>query len=157
MESTRTGEHGHRSRTFFQSLKACQSASLLAKADGLTHSPESLRLSSWMRGNHYCTLFLSMSRAPKSDDEQATEANGGQTVMAQSDHLHFSHSNTMVSWNTAFRQLNSLSNIFAQCKVGALQKRTCLTSHRTFSLTCSGFLTPTVICIMHTMRLLVMS
>ena len=75
-----------------------------------------------------------MSKVPKSDDEQAIEANGGKTSLAQYDHLHFRHSNTMGLWHTAFRRLNDLLKIYEQCRVGALQKSTDLASHGAFSL-----------------------
>ena len=126
-------------------------------ADGLTYSSESLRLSNREKVHDDCILFLSMSMVTKSDDEQAAEANGGQTIMAQYDHLHFSHSGTMGSWDTASRQLYNLLKICAQCTVGALQKSTDLTSHKTFSLTTMDFMEPNIGCIVHTMRLVVVS
>ena len=98
-----------------------------------------------------------MSRVPESDDEQATEADGGQTMMARYDNLHFSHSNTMASWDSAFQQLYNLVKVYVRCTVGAFHESTYLPSHETSSLTCIGFLAANIGCIVHTIRLSVVS
>ena len=83
-----------------------------------------------------CTLFLSISRVPESDDEQASEVIDVQSRGVQHDYFHFNTRSSTTLWDTALRRTYNVSKIYDQCAVKALRNGIDSVSHATSSLAC---------------------